>query len=92
MIPKHPTGSARNHCPFCLYSKHLDHEFPGDRASKCLGLMAPVGFEERKGRGLVVVHECQTCKKRIVNKLAPDDEYIPVYQTLALYASKKLRS
>jgi len=27
-ITKHPEGSARNHCPFCLYSKHLDKDFP----------------------------------------------------------------
>jgi len=27
-IEKHPEGSARNHCPFCLYSKHMDKDFP----------------------------------------------------------------
>lgn len=91
MISKHPTGSARNHCPFCLYSKHVDKEFPGDRASECPGLMAPVGFESRKGRGTVVVHECEICKKRIVNKLAPDDDYLPLYQKFAAYESEKLR-
>ena len=30
--------SCRNHCPFCLYSKHLDIN-PGDRAEKCHGLL-----------------------------------------------------
>ncbi|WDF05905.1 RNHCP domain-containing protein [Shouchella hunanensis] len=33
-------GSYRNHCPFCLYSKHQDI-IPGDRASTCGGLMEP---------------------------------------------------
>jgi len=27
-ILKHPEWSARNHCPFCLHSKHLDKDFP----------------------------------------------------------------
>jgi DNA-directed RNA polymerase subunit RPC12/RpoP len=27
-IEKHPEGSARNHCPYCLSSKHLDDTFP----------------------------------------------------------------
>jgi hypothetical protein len=34
-ITKHPEGSARNHCPHCMYSKHLDEDFPGDRLSDC---------------------------------------------------------
>jgi hypothetical protein len=31
-----------NHCPECLWSKHVDVN-PGDRAATCLGLMEPVG-------------------------------------------------
>lgn len=31
----HPTGSARNHCPACLYSLHVDDVIPGDRLSAC---------------------------------------------------------
>jgi DNA-directed RNA polymerase subunit RPC12/RpoP len=27
-IEKHPEGSARNHCPYCLSSKHMDETFP----------------------------------------------------------------
>lgn len=26
-----PNGSYRNHCPFCLFSLHVDGEIPGDR-------------------------------------------------------------
>ena len=34
-----PLGyTSRNHCPFCLWSLHLD-ENPGDRASDCGGQM-----------------------------------------------------
>ncbi|MEA1909889.1 MAG: RNHCP domain-containing protein, partial [Patescibacteria group bacterium] len=35
-----------NHCPKCLYSKHVD-DVPGDRKNKCNGLMAPIGVELR---------------------------------------------
>ena len=40
-----PLGfTSRNHCPFCLWSRHLD-ELPGDRASECGGLMEPVSAQ-----------------------------------------------
>lgn len=49
-IQKHPEGSARNHCPHCLYSKHLDDVFPGDRNSKCTQLMKPSGIDFKKNK------------------------------------------
>ena len=66
-------GSYRNHCPHCLYSKHVDDEGPGDRASGCEGLMKPTGVDHRSGKGWMVVHRCENCDKEIVNKTAPDD-------------------
>ncbi|MFJ8519606.1 RNHCP domain-containing protein [Lysinibacillus xylanilyticus] len=39
-----PNGSFRNHCPNCLFSKHMDN-VPGDRASTCKGLMRPIGVD-----------------------------------------------
>ena len=33
-----------NHCPRCLYSKHVDID-PGDRGAACGGLMKPVAIE-----------------------------------------------
>ena len=45
-----PIGSKqRNHCPFCLWSLHLDEELPGDRKSNCHGLMQPVGLTTKSG-------------------------------------------
>ena len=33
-----PLGyTARDHCPYCLYSKHVDIN-PGDRQNTCKGL------------------------------------------------------
>jgi DNA-directed RNA polymerase subunit RPC12/RpoP len=76
-VPLHPSGSARNHCPHCLFSKHVDAEYPGDRASDCNGAMKPADIEIRKKNGQVLVHECVRCKKRSVNKTAEDDELLP---------------
>ena len=36
--------SCRNHCPYCLHSKHLDIN-PGDRAEDCCGILEPIGIE-----------------------------------------------
>jgi hypothetical protein len=30
------TSGCRNHCPFCLVSRHVDIH-PGDRANQCQG-------------------------------------------------------
>ena len=44
-------GRHRNHCPYCLYSLHVDGRAPGDRASDCRSRMAPVGvFARPQGR------------------------------------------
>ncbi len=67
-------GTYRNHCPFCLFSKHVDSEGPGDRASRCGGLMAPVGLDQNGKKGWVIVHRCERCAKHIRNKAAPDDD------------------
>jgi DNA-directed RNA polymerase subunit RPC12/RpoP len=72
-ITKHPSWSARNHCPFCLHSKHLDKEFPWDRLSECHWLMKPIWKDYHKNKGWMVVHECTKCWKKIPNKLAEDD-------------------
>lgn len=64
-------GGYRNHCPACLWSKHVD-ERPGDRAATCGGLMRPVGLDHRSGKGLMVVHRCVRCGVERPNRLAVD--------------------
>ena len=39
--------TARDHCPYCLYSKHVDIN-PGDRKNNCLGLLKPITIEKYK--------------------------------------------
>ena len=38
--------SCRNHCPYCLHSKHVDKN-PGDRAESCYGDLEPVSMEKK---------------------------------------------
>lgn len=64
-------GSYRNHCPFCLYSKHLDDK-PGDRLSKCRGIMKPIGLDYSAKKGYQIIHQCLNCKKTQKNKVARD--------------------
>ncbi|WP_082556739.1 RNHCP domain-containing protein [Modestobacter sp. Leaf380] len=77
LVPANTDGHYRNHCPFCLWSLHVDDK-PGDRASDCRQLMQPVGLVEKSGKGWQVVHLCTACGHRQPNRLvvegtAPDD-------------------
>lgn len=48
-----------NHCPKCLWSKHVDVN-PGDRAATCLGLMEPLRIEGASP-SYRIVHRCVAC-------------------------------
>ena len=37
--------TARDHCPSCLCSLHVD-EYPGDRMCKCFGVLRPIEIEK----------------------------------------------
>ena len=60
-----------NHCPACLFSKHVD-ENPGDRAAGCGGMMEPIAVEQARGR-YVIVHRCLKCGEVKRNKSSPGD-------------------
>lgn len=63
--------TARDHCPFCLYSKHVDIN-PGDRQNTCKGLLKPVGIEKYKDT-YKILYTCNRCKKDHKNIMATDD-------------------
>ncbi len=73
-----PLGyTSRNHCPFCLWSKHVD-VLPGDRACACGGLMEPVSCVPDSRRGYILTHRCVKCgftgrNKAAVGSETPDD-------------------
>jgi hypothetical protein len=61
-----------NHCPRCLWSRHVDAGAPGDRASDCGGPMEPVGAVYEGGR-TIVLQRCQRCGHSWRNKTARND-------------------
>ncbi len=61
-----------NHCPNCLWSKHVDIE-PGDREANCGGLMEPQKIET-DGTGFKVTHLCTKCGHTKSNKCAKQDQ------------------
>lgn len=66
-------GKHRNHCPFCLTSRHVDLRRPGDREHSCRALMAPVGTAYRRDGEQVVVHRCNGCGAVRRCRVAADD-------------------
>jgi hypothetical protein len=85
----------RNHCPYCLWSRHLDLCAAGDRLSACKGKMKPVGLTMKKSRDkyqvksrgeLMLVHECVECGGLSINRIAADDDPDSVMEVF--YASQ----
>lgn len=67
-----PLGyTARDHCPYCLYSKHVDI-MPGDRQNSCLGLLSPIGIEKFRD-SYKIVYRCLSCGQLHRNIMAQDD-------------------
>ena len=63
--------SARDHCPFCLYSKHVDINH-GDRANTCKGLLKPIDIEKYKNT-YKIIYKCEKCGQFHKNVMANDD-------------------
>ena len=74
----------RNHCPHCLWSKHVDSAIAGDRMSVCNTGMRPIGLTFKNSRTdkwggevqneLMLIHECVRCKKISINRILTDDD------------------
>lgn len=64
--------TARDHCPYCLYSKHVDI-MPGDRSNECKGLLTPIGIEKFKD-SYKIIYKCQKCGELHKNIMADDDD------------------
>ena len=85
----------RNHCPYCLYSRHVDQHKVGDRLAVCQAKMKPVGLTFKKTKKkyasassgeLMLVHVCQGCGKIDINRIAADDDAMKVLELLDFYA------
>jgi DNA-directed RNA polymerase subunit RPC12/RpoP len=66
-------GSYRNHCPYCLFSLHLDDSV-GDRQSYCFGQMKLIEVVYNSKKAYQIVHECQKCKVKRLNRIAENTE------------------
>ena len=64
--------TARDHCPYCLYSKHVDVN-PGDRLNHCKGLLKPISIEKFKN-SYKIVYKCNKCGEIHKNIMANDDD------------------
>lgn len=64
--------TARDHCPYCLYSKHVDIN-PGDRLNTCKGLLKPIGIEKYKNT-YKIIYKCTKCNTFHKNIMANDDD------------------
>lgn len=65
------SSTARDHCPSCLYSKHVDI-MPGDRKNSCQGLLKPIGIEKFK-QSFKIIYQCQKCGNYHKNIISEDD-------------------
>ena len=75
--------TSRNHCPFCLWSLHVDIN-PGDRANECGGLLRPIRTEPDAKRGFIVIHKCEKCGEIRRNRAALDAKTQPDNRSLLI--------
>lgn len=65
--------TARDHCPYCLHSLHVDIN-PGDRANNCHGDLIPIGIEKFKNT-YKIIYRCDKCHITHKNIMANDDDF-----------------
>lgn len=86
----------RNHCPRCLWSRHVDEVKAGDRKAECKSRMQPLGLtvkqspkrynREMQGE-LMLIHRCTGCGKLSINRIAADDDAAVIYQVFTRSAT-----
>ncbi|WP_406055578.1 RNHCP domain-containing protein [Kribbella sp. NBC_00889] len=79
-----PGTTHRNHCPSCLWSRHLDRNVPGDRKADCSGGMEPIAVTVRGEGRWVLIHRCTNCGRLRLNKTAGDDNVLLLMRLAAL--------
>jgi hypothetical protein len=69
-----PGTQHRNHCPLCLWSRHVDDR-PGDRAmlDDCGSGMEPIAITVRGAGEWVLIHRCSGYGVLHANRSAADD-------------------
>lgn len=72
--------SARDHCPYCLCSKHVDIN-PGDRLNPCKGILRPVSIDKFKDT-YKIVYKCSKCGSTHRNIMANDDDFDKILEVM----------
>ena len=75
--------TSRDHCPYCLYSKHVDIN-PGDRSNQCKGLLKPIGLEKYKDT-YKILYQCIKCNQTHKNIIAKDDDMNELIKISQIY-------
>jgi hypothetical protein len=70
-VPPHGR-TARDHCPACLRSRHVD-VVPGDRAADCGGILDPVSVEIKHGEA-ILTYKCRLCGAEKRNRALSDGD------------------
>ena len=83
-VSKYDKTVNRNHCPYCLWSKHVDSSVAGDRMSSCNSGMKPIGLTSKTPRvnkwgmsvkgEIMLVQECIKCGKISINRIHAQDD------------------
>ena len=81
--------TSRDHCPYCLHSKHVDC-LPGDRQESCHGILKPIKVELDSKKGYVIVYKCEKCYNIKRNKAAEDDNIDLLIQLTAREIGNKI--
>lgn len=74
--------TARDHCPVCLSSKHLDIN-PGDRSANCGGILVPIDIEKGKKDTYKIIYKCSKCNEIKKNKMAHDDNFDKILEIMS---------
>ena len=75
-------GSQRNHCPECLWSRHVDLS-KGDRRCGCRGTMEPIGVWVKPSGEWSLIHRCSSCGFIRANRIAADDNEVLLFRLAA---------
>ena len=75
-----------NHCPTCLWSKHVDVN-PGDREATCQGMMKPALVEVEK-QEYILTNVCEKCGHKKRNKISTRDNFDEVVKIARIVASR----
>lgn len=66
--------TARDHCPYCLHSVHVD-VVPGDREADCGGILVPESATVRRGgEEIMIGFRCRRCGAVRRNRAALDGD------------------